>query len=261
MSFRAFVLAKNEERNIERCLSALHAGGASVTVLDSGSEDKTREIAEALGAGVEPYRYANHLTAYRYVCRERIPRGEVGLVLDADMVVTPSLFAELRAGASRPEVDVILAPVEMWWSGAPLLRGSLYPPKPIAFRGGQEYFEPSGHGERLRPDVRIAHAHALLIHDDRKPLLAYLATQVRYAQELVQRAQHEDTGLLDQLRFSTPFLIPAVPAFSYLVRGGITAGRVGLVYALDRLIAEAIMFREAVASRIKTRSRDAGSCR
>src|SRR5262249_25673805 len=129
MSLPVFILAKNEEANIERCLSALHAGGATTTVLDSGSEDRTRELAEMLGAHVEPYQYVDHLTAYRQLCLERIPYGEMGLVLDADMVVTPSLFAELRACMGRTDTDVVVAEVEMWWNGAPLRRGSLYPPK------------------------------------------------------------------------------------------------------------------------------------
>jgi hypothetical protein len=38
------------------------------------------------------------------------------------------------------------------------------------------------------------------------------------------------------------------PAVSYLLRGGIFAGKTGLGYALDRLIAEAIMYRQHIAA-------------
>jgi hypothetical protein len=247
----AFVLAKNEENNIERCLSGLHAAGYSTTLLDSGSTDRTRDLAETLGSRVETYPYVDHLSAYRYVCTERLPKGELGLFLDADMVMSQRLAREIEDFARQKEVEVVIAPIEMWWGGARLRRGSLCPPKAIAFRGGHEYFQASGHGERLRPHVNVAVAKAPLIHDDRKPYDAYLASQARYAKSLIERARSESLSFRDRLRLSTPSLVLGVPLYSYLVRGGFVDGRAGLLYALDRLISEAIMLREGVASRLK----------
>jgi len=40
----------------------------------------------------------------------------------------------------------------------------------------------------------------------------------------------------------------AAPVFSYFFRGGVFSGKTGSGYAMDRLIAEAIMYRQHVAS-------------
>lgn len=251
----AFVLAKNEEPNIGRSVKALRALGLEVTVLDSGSTDRTPQIAEALGARVEAYRYVNHVEAYRFVCVDRTAPTEHVLVLDADMIVSEELLREVRALAEQ--CDVVEAPVVMCWNGAPLRHGSLYPPKPIAFRGGRSYFVPSGHGERLADGVATCSATSALIHDDRKSFDAYMASQLRYAASLAHRAERGELTFRDRLRTATPLFIMATPFVSYLLRGGVLDGWSGLGYALDRLLAETVMFREVVAKRVaKTRPDD-----
>jgi glycosyltransferase involved in cell wall biosynthesis len=243
----AYILAKNEEANIARCLHALKACGIPAIVLDSQSTDRTREIARDLGATVEDYRYTTHLDAYESICQQRTAPGECALVLDADMLVSPELldeaFALLQTG-----VQVVRAPILMYWNGQQLPHGSLCPPKPLLFAGGQHYFEPVGHGERLRADVSAATTRHPLGHDDRKGFDAYLSSQIRYAKNLLQRADHQSLTLRDRLRMNTPVLLISVPLVSYLVRGGWRAGRAGLGYALDRLIAEAIMYRQSLAA-------------
>ncbi len=46
---RAYILAKNEEANIGKCLASLEPCGIPVVLLDSGSTDRTKEIAKAFG--------------------------------------------------------------------------------------------------------------------------------------------------------------------------------------------------------------------
>ena len=46
------------------------------------------------------------------------------MVLDADMVVTEELFAEIAELATQSETDVIKAPVLMYAEGQPLRYGS-----------------------------------------------------------------------------------------------------------------------------------------
>lgn len=252
MALRAFVLAKNEQPNIERSVSALRAANVEVIVLDSGSSDDTRPIAESLGAAVVPYRYTDHLAAYRHICTERLAPGELALVLDADMRVSRALIAEVEAAAMNPRIALVSAPVEMWWEGVPLPHGSLCPPKAIALRGGSDPFEPSGHGEKPRAEVPALQTQSALIHDDRKAYLAYLASQERYAASLVRRASEgARLSFRDRLRLYTPLMLFLTPWVSLVVRRGLFAGRAGLLYALDRLIAEAIMFRQALSSRMK----------
>jgi len=242
-----YVLAKNEEANIGRCLRALQQACIPAVVLDSHSTDRTAEIARELGARVEDHDYTTHADALNLICASRTGSGELAMVLDADMVVPLALLSEARELILSGVADAVAAPIEMYWNGAALEKGSLCPPKPFMFRGGKPYFEPLGHGERLRPGVRLSVAKRRLIHNDLKPFSAYLDSQHRYSRNLVERARANQVSLHDRLR-GTPVMMFFVPLFSYIFRGGIFCGRTGLGYALDRLIAEAIMFRQRIAS-------------
>lgn len=84
----AFVLTKNESANIERCLRALDFCD-EVVVVDSGSEDGTRELAARFTERVltEPWR---GFAAQRQFALEQC-RGDWVLWVDADEVVTPDL--------------------------------------------------------------------------------------------------------------------------------------------------------------------------
>ena len=50
MQISAVIITRNEERNLERALASLAAVADEVIVVDSGSTDRTREIAERAGA-------------------------------------------------------------------------------------------------------------------------------------------------------------------------------------------------------------------
>lgn len=250
MNVKAFVLAKNEEPNISNCLQALKNCGLRAVVLDSGSTDRTRELALRWDAGVEPYKYRNHLEALRYICQERTAVDEFALVLDADMVVSAELLAEARSVLVQNGADIAIAPVLMYWNGLRLDQGSLYPPKPFMFRGGAHYFEAVGHGEAVVPGARTVATKNRLIHNDLKQFDAYLASQLRYSDNLVGRRSVRKLSWRDRLR-TTPVMMLASPFLSYFFRGGLFSGRIGLGYALDRLIAEAIMYRQHVASSLE----------
>lgn len=247
MKVATYILAKNEDANISNCLQALKDCGLRMVVLDSGSADHTRELALRLGAEVESYQYRNHLEALRYVCQDRTPEDEFALVLDADMVVSPELLREAKSLLSEGRADVASAPITMYWGGRELDRGSLYPPKPFMFRGGAHYFEAVGHGEALTAGTRTVVTKNQLIHNDLKPFEAYLASQLRYSDSLVRRRSVCKLSWRDRLR-TTPLMMLAAPALSYFFKGGVFSGKTGLGYALDRLIAEAIMYRQHVAS-------------
>lgn len=48
----AIILTKNEEVNIKRCIESLHGVVDRVCVVDSGSTDRTIEVAKSLGAEI-----------------------------------------------------------------------------------------------------------------------------------------------------------------------------------------------------------------
>jgi glycosyltransferase involved in cell wall biosynthesis len=251
-----FILAKNEAANIGRTLEALASSGWALHVLDSGSTDGTQAIAEGIaGTAVLPYRYVDHCTAYNEATTTLGVAYDIVLVLDADMVVSPELRREVvDAVAGRPgEWDALRAPIEMWVDGHPITHGSLCPPKPFAFRTGRALFVSTGHAEKLAEGVRVHDVANPLAHDDRKDYSAFLQSQKRYADKLVARYEEGAVSGRDRLRVRTPLLIAIVPLVAYVLKGGFLAGRAGTLYALDRLIAEAIMYRRSVATRLEAR--------
>lgn len=248
-----YILAKNEARNIGRCLTALSRTGWSVVILDSGSTDETVSIVQRFAfAAVRAYRYSNHCAAYNEITVNLARESRYVLVLDADMIVGEALIDEIKQLVLLPiKFEAAEASILMCVDGLPLRYGSLYPPKACLFATGRAYFEATGHGERLVSGVRLQRFSASLTHDDRKDYTSYLLSQVRYARNLSERATTSQYTFRDWLRTKTPLLVLAVPFVSYVLKLGFTSGRAGVLYAMDRLIAEAVMYRQAVASALE----------
>lgn len=248
-----FILAKNEEENISRSVGAFDGAGWPVHVLDSGSTDATVEIVSKFPfAAVQSYRYSNHCNAYNEIVEVLGAGYQFVVVLDSDMVVSKALQSEIRDILNCPDQGwrILDAVVEMYSEGVPLRRASLCPPKVFLFKTGKACFVSTGHAERVADGVKVSRVKSKLIHDDRKSYSSYLQSQFRYANNLVARYVEGKVSSRDKLRVRWPLLIFAVPFVSFFWRRGFMDGRAGVVYALDRLIAEAIMYRQAVASRL-----------
>ena len=252
-----FVIARNEACNISKCLESLGKLCVQVTLLlDHSSTDDTALIASRYSfVDVVKYDYVNHCLAYNQICTSLSDEAYFSMVLDADMVVTKELFEEIAELVSQSGADVIKAPVLMYAEGQPFRYGSLYPPKAIVFKLGREYFVPVGHGEALMTDCVISQTKNKLIHDDRKVYSDYLNSQCRYAEGLIMRTKSDSLTWRDKLRVNTPIMIFVTPFVSYFTRLGFLSGKAALVYALDRLIAEAVMFRQSLAAQLKERSK------
>ncbi|HEV8522947.1 MAG TPA: glycosyltransferase family 2 protein [Terriglobales bacterium] len=100
------ILTYNEEANLPACLESLVGLRAEVLVVDSGSTDSTREIAQA--AGVPLYRHPfEHYAAQRNWAQRNLPlQCDWVLHLDADERLTPELVAEINSVVERPAADV-----------------------------------------------------------------------------------------------------------------------------------------------------------
>jgi len=94
--------AKNEADNLGPCLASV-AFCDEVVVVDSGSTDATRSIAEAAGARVVDFRWNGQFPKKKNWALAHIPwKHEWVFIIDADERVTPALAAELTAIAGGP---------------------------------------------------------------------------------------------------------------------------------------------------------------
>ena len=136
--------------------------------------------------------------------------------------------------------------------------GSLCPAKATVLRGGVAHYVASGHGERLL-DGQGLHAvvHSRLIHDDRKGFEAFVQSQLRYAKNLIDRAERGEVTFKDKVYLNSPLVLLLQPLHSYVLRRGFMAGKAGMIYALDRVIAAAIVLRQSLARQLRTNNLDA----
>jgi GT2 family glycosyltransferase/glycosyltransferase involved in cell wall biosynthesis len=93
------LIAKNEEAFLAQCLRSVRGLASQIVVVDTGSTDRTVEIAREHGAEVHSYAWSDDFSAARNAALEHA-RGDWVLILDADEELLPEQ-AEVLAGEIR----------------------------------------------------------------------------------------------------------------------------------------------------------------
>jgi Glycosyl transferase family 2 len=123
----ACVIAQDEEERLPDCLASLGFCD-EVVVVDSGSRDRTREIAAAAGAKVVENPWPG-FSAQRNVALDHAT-GDWVLEIDADERVSPELASEIRsflAGSPREEMRMGALPMRDLFLGKALGPSIRYP--------------------------------------------------------------------------------------------------------------------------------------
>ncbi len=120
----ALVLTLNEEDNIAECLKTL-VWADKVLVLDSGSTDRTVEIAQSLGAQVFFHPFKNYADQRNYALG--LIQTEWVLFVDADERVPPELAAEIREVAEEEGFSGWWVPRKNYICGRWIRHGGWYP--------------------------------------------------------------------------------------------------------------------------------------
>src|SRR5579864_4071297 len=99
------VAARNEARNLPRCLESLQCAG-EVYVIDSQSTDATVQIAESYGAHVVQFHYQGGWPKKRQWAMDSLPLSHDWIFLvDADEALTPELSSEIRSAIQDTDRD------------------------------------------------------------------------------------------------------------------------------------------------------------
>jgi glycosyltransferase involved in cell wall biosynthesis len=125
----AIILTLNEEPHLARCINSLSGQVASITVIDSGSTDRTVEIANALGAAVLTNPWINYATQMNFGIDALAGCGGWLLRIDADEVLDQASGATLAdtAGHADPSVDGILVQRRIHFAGRRIRHGTIEP--------------------------------------------------------------------------------------------------------------------------------------
>lgn len=89
------LIARNEEDNLPGCLSAAAGLADEIVVADTGSTDRTREVAQAAGARVVDFPWCNDFAAARNACLSAASGAWI-LFVDADETLVPADGKRIR---------------------------------------------------------------------------------------------------------------------------------------------------------------------
>jgi len=259
------VLTLNERVNIADCLESCDWCD-DVHVLDSGSTDGTRELAESLGAGVHVNRFES-FGKQRNWAIDHIPlKNDWVFHLDADERFTPELVKEIAELLREdPPFDGFHVPHKLMFMGRWLKRAGGYPTYQMRlFHKSRMRFIDHGHGQREAPETRVGKlCEPYLHHVFSKGLYDWLDKHNRYSslEALQVIKQSRFRTRLGDLHSSDPvrrrrawkelgYRLPARPALrvfmTLFVLGGIFEGRAAITYA--RLLA---MYEEMITLKLR----------
>ncbi len=225
----AVIITRDEEDTLRDCLESLRFAD-EVVVLDSGSTDRTVEIAHRytdLVFGEEWRGYAAQKNAALERCT-----GDWVLSLDADERVTEGLHREIEAVLSRPASDLpdgFSMPRLSFHLGRWIRRGGWYPDRKVrlARRDRCSWTGEELH-ERLEVRGRLEELANPLLHYTYRDLSDHLAKVDRYT-TIMARARYargERSGL-------GGLVLHPLGKFlrMYLFKGGVLEGKAGFVLA------------------------------
>jgi len=247
----AIILTRDEAANIRRCLAAL-AGVEDVVVVDSGSTDRTLDLARAERPSVRvlEHPFLDFGDQRNWALDHAAPRHPWVLFVDADEFCDPELLEEIRAMVADPGKDVggFIAP-RNHFMGRWLKHCTMYPSYQLRLlRVGAVRYRKEGHGQREVTEGPLRYLRHGWRHENfSKGVHQWIARHNHYSDAeavrvLEMRSQPVPWGGLvsgDPIRRrralkSIAVRLPFRPLlrflYTYVLRMGFLDGRAGLLY-------------------------------
>lgn len=184
MSVTVVILTVNEARHIERALRSVAAIADVTFVVDSGSTDRTVEIARAMGAEVLTHPFVNQAQQFNWALDQLPADTDWVLRLDADEVVSGELAGEITAclPALPEEVAGLTLPRRIAFLGRPIRYGGVFPAHVLRlFRFGRGRSEDRWMDEHIAVEGRVEALEGELLDDNLNPLGWWIDKHNRYA--------------------------------------------------------------------------------
>jgi glycosyltransferase involved in cell wall biosynthesis len=227
MKISAAIITFNEERNIARVVESLRCCD-EILVLDSGSNDRTVEIAGKLGARVVEASWQGY-AAQKNTATELAAHDWV-LSLDADESLSEALEAEIwQIKKTGPKFDGYTVPRLAQYLGRWILHSGWYPDRKIRLfnRAKAKWVGEFVH-ESVQVNGTVGHLQSNLLHFTCNSISEHLRTMDRYttlaAQEIASRQKSVSVA---RLLFDPPYTFLR----TYLLKRGFLDGVEGLAIA------------------------------
>ncbi len=229
LSLSVVIITFNEEANLARTLASV-AWADEIVVVDSGSTDRTREVAESFHAKFFVELWKGFAAQKNSALAKAT--GDWVLSLDADEEVEPALADEIRTViAANPSVTGFGIPRKNFFLGRWMKYGGFYPDRKLRLfqRGGGSFEDRLVH-EDLRVTGTTASLKRHLLHHAYPTITSYIEHMNRYSllgAEMAAAKRPRGFSFLDiVIRPKLTFL------YNYFLRLGFLDGREGLLLHL-----------------------------
>ena len=227
MKISATIITYNEQTNIARAIESLRCCD-EVVVVDSGSTDRTVEIATNLGARVIDMEWRGFAGQKNYASSRA--ENDWILSLDADEALSEALEAEIwQIKKNGPSHDGYTMPRMAQYLGRWILHSGWYPDRKVRLfdRRKANWVGEYVH-ESVRVNGAVGHLESNILHYTCSSLSEHLRTLDRYttlaAEQLIAEKQHIG---LRQLLLDPPWTFLK----TYVVKQGYLDGTEGLAIA------------------------------
>lgn len=173
------ILTKNEELNIARAVNSVKPVADRICVVDSGSTDKTVEIARSLGAEVVEHPFVTHGQQFNWAMNNLNVTSKWIFRLDADEEVTPELAQEIKEKCAQhadDDVSAFVGNFRIYFLGRFLKHGGMYPfYRTTIFKNGKGYIDENGmRDQTVITEGRLEYLKNDFLHYDFKSLDAWI---------------------------------------------------------------------------------------
>lgn len=175
------ILTKNEEKNIEASVKSAKQIADRVIVVDSGSTDRTLEIATANGAETCFHEWSTHARQFNWALDNCNIKTEWVFRLDADERITAELGEEINSLASDEYVAYELR-WQMYFMGKRLKHGGTHNTYVTRlFKFGKARAEDKAMDERLIVEGSTGRLKNDFIHFDYKGIDEWIIKHLKYS--------------------------------------------------------------------------------
>jgi acetyltransferase-like isoleucine patch superfamily enzyme/glycosyltransferase involved in cell wall biosynthesis len=239
----------NEELNLPHTLASVKGWVNKVFVVDSGSTDRTKQIAEEFGAEFVHQEWLGYAAQKNWALETLKFESPWILILDADEAVTPELRDEITAIVSKPVDEVKQSGFYLnrllIFMGRPIRHCGYYPSWNLRlFKRGMARYEQRQVHEHMTVTGPTAELKHHMLHEDRRGMENFFAKHNRYstleAREIID-SKEKWPGIVElfthrvkRRRFAKSRILVHLPApwlwrfiYMYFLRFGILDGRAG----------------------------------
>jgi len=245
-SVSLIVITREEEAAIGQCLASARSFCRELVVVDSGSTDRTVEIARSMGATVIAHEFTN------YVRQKQIALDNAGcewvLLLDADEQATYELRREIERTISSPHaaegyrIPRVLYHLRHYYTRA------IYRDRPVRlFRRTSGYIGGTDPHDKVVVSGRVGRLRAPILHFSYRNIADHVETMNRFS---TRGAAQLPPSPLTVVRMVTH---PLWRFFNfYVLRGGFLEGGPGLYAAMTAAFYVFLKYAKVYERRLST---------